>query len=48
MLSGRAAAYLLGLIKRRAAPPPEVTAPTERRVPGVITHRARAMVPPRQ
>ena len=40
VLSGRAAAYLLGLI-RGTAPPPEVTAPTERRVPGVITHRAR-------
>ena len=40
VLSGRAAAYLLGLI-RGTPPPPEVTAPTERRVPGVITHRAR-------
>jgi very-short-patch-repair endonuclease len=40
VLSGRAAAYLLGLIKGRP-PPPEVTAPTERRVPGVRTHRSR-------
>jgi very-short-patch-repair endonuclease len=41
VLSGRAAAYLLGLIKGRYAPPPEVTAPTKRRVKGVITHRGR-------
>jgi hypothetical protein len=39
VLSGRAAG-LLGLLKG-AAPPPEVTAPTERRVPGVRTRRAR-------
>jgi hypothetical protein len=39
-LSGRAAGYLLGLLKR-AAPPPEVTAPTERRVPGIQTRRSR-------
>lgn len=39
-LSGRAAGYLLGLIKGRP-PPPEVTAPTQRRVKGVVTHRAR-------
>ena len=39
-LSGRAAAYLLGLIKGRP-PVPEVTAPVKRRVHGVITHRAR-------
>ena len=31
LLSGRAAAYLLGIVKG-APPPPEVTAPTERRV----------------
>lgn len=36
-LSGLAAAHLLGLTRTPA--PPEVTAPTERRVPGVITHR---------
>ena len=39
VLSGRAAAYLLGLVKGRP-PPPEVTAPTERRVAGIKTHRA--------
>jgi hypothetical protein len=33
-LSGRAAAHLLGLLKRHV-PPPEVTAPVRRRVPGV-------------
>jgi very-short-patch-repair endonuclease len=40
LLSGRAAAHLLGVLKG-APPPPEVTAPTERRIPGVITHRTR-------
>jgi hypothetical protein len=40
LLSGRAAAHLLGLVKG-PAPPSEVTAPTERRVPGIITRRAR-------
>jgi very-short-patch-repair endonuclease len=40
LLSGRSAAYMLGVLKG-APPPPEVTAPTERRVPGVITHRSR-------
>jgi very-short-patch-repair endonuclease len=40
LLSGRAAAHLLGLVK--AAPRwPEVTASTERRVAGVRTHRCR-------
>jgi len=39
-LSGRAAGHLLGLLKGAAAPP-EVTAPTERRVPGVRTRRSR-------
>lgn len=39
-LSGRAAAYLWGLIKGRP-PTPEVTAPTKRRLRGVITHRLR-------
>jgi hypothetical protein len=40
LLSGRAAGHLLGII---ATPPsmPEVTAPTERRVPGIRTHRNR-------
>jgi very-short-patch-repair endonuclease len=41
LLSGRAAAHLWGLTKG-AAPPAEVTTRTERRVQGVITHRARA------
>jgi hypothetical protein len=40
LLSGRAAGHLWGLVKG-AAPPPEVTAPTERRVPGVATLRSR-------
>ncbi len=39
-LSGNAAAWLLSLIKG-APPPPEVTSPTKRRVPGVIAHRGR-------
>jgi very-short-patch-repair endonuclease len=40
LLAGRAAAHLLGLLKR---PPslPEVLCATERRIPGVITHRVR-------
>ena len=40
LLSGRAAGYLLGIL---TTPPdmPEVTAPTERRIPGVKTHRSR-------
>jgi Transcriptional regulator, AbiEi antitoxin len=42
VLSGRAAAHLLGLL-RGAPPPPEVTAPTERRVEGVVTHRCRRL-----
>ena len=41
LLSGRAAAYLLGLLRARVAPLPEVTTPTERRVPGIKTHRTR-------
>jgi very-short-patch-repair endonuclease len=41
LLSGRAAGHLWGLVKG-AAPPPEVTSPTERRVPGVVTRRSRA------
>jgi hypothetical protein len=44
LLSGRAAAHLLGLIKG-PAPPPEVTAPTERRIEGVRTRRSRRMDP---
>jgi hypothetical protein len=44
LLSGLAAAHLLGLVKGHA-PPPEVTAATERRVQGVKTHRSRNMDP---
>jgi putative AbiEi antitoxin of type IV toxin-antitoxin system len=40
MLSGRAAAHLLGLLKG-AAPQPEVIAPGKRRIPGVKTRRSR-------
>ncbi|MGH2945879.1 MAG: hypothetical protein ACRDPC_06385 [Solirubrobacteraceae bacterium] len=42
LLSGRSAAYMLGVLKG-APPPPEVTTPTERRIAGVITHRSRRM-----
>src|SRR4051812_27304687 len=42
VLSGRAAAHLLSLLKG-APPPPEVTCPTKRSVTGVITHRSRAV-----
>jgi hypothetical protein len=38
-LSGEAAAYLLVLI-RGTAPPPEVTAPTSKRIPNLKTHRS--------
>ena len=43
LLSGRAAGHLLGIV---ASPPsmPEVTAPTERRIPGIRTHRSRTPV----
>jgi hypothetical protein len=44
LLSGRAAGYLFGALKG-LAPPPEVTAPTERRVKGVGTRRSRRMDP---
>jgi hypothetical protein len=44
LLSGRAAGYLLELL-RGPIPPPEVIAPTERRVRGVITHRYRTLDP---
>jgi very-short-patch-repair endonuclease len=40
VLSGEAAGYLWGLIKG-TAPPPEVTAPTNRKIKGVHTRRAR-------
>jgi very-short-patch-repair endonuclease len=39
VLSGRAAAHLQGLLPKRNPPPPEVTAPTERRISGVRTRR---------
>jgi putative AbiEi antitoxin of type IV toxin-antitoxin system len=42
VLTGRAAAHLLGLLKG-AAPPPEVMAPTRRRVKGVRTRRWRRL-----
>src|SRR5919199_5034348 len=45
-LSGRAAAYLLGLVKGRA-PAPEVTAPRERRVDGGRGRRGRIDPPDR-
>lgn len=45
VLCGRAAAHLWGIVKG-APPPPEVIAPTERRVFGVLTHRARRSAPP--
>jgi hypothetical protein len=40
LLSGLAAAYLLGILKG-SAPAPEVTFPAKRRVEGVVTHRSR-------
>jgi very-short-patch-repair endonuclease len=43
LLSGRAAGRLYGLLK--GAPPPEVIAPTERRVKGVKVRRSRRMDP---
>jgi hypothetical protein len=44
LLSGSAAAYLWGILKGRA-PMPEVTAPTERSVKGIKTHRSLHMDP---
>ena len=44
LLSGMAAAWLWDLV-RGPAPPPEITAPTERRVPGITTKRHRRMSP---
>jgi hypothetical protein len=41
----RAAAHLWGLLKGLAAPP-EVTAPADRRIRGVVTHRARGACAP--
>jgi hypothetical protein len=45
VLSGRAAGHLLGILPG-PPPPPEVTTPTERRVPGVRTHRSRSSLSP--
>jgi very-short-patch-repair endonuclease len=42
LLSGRAAAHLLGLVKG-TAPAPEVIARTQRRIEGVRTHRSRLL-----
>jgi hypothetical protein len=42
LLSGRAAAHLLGLTKG-SAPPPEVITRTQRRIDGVTTHRSRSL-----
>jgi len=42
VLSGDAAAYLLGLVKGRP-PAPEVTATTQRSVPGIRTRRSRGL-----
>lgn len=44
LLSGRAAAHLLGLVKG-GSPPPEVTAPTEHRKEGIVTRRSRHLDP---
>jgi very-short-patch-repair endonuclease len=44
LLSGRAAAYLLGILRGKP-PPPEVTAPTKRRLAGVRTRRSRHPLP---
>jgi very-short-patch-repair endonuclease len=42
LLSGRAAAHLLGILKG-TSPAPEVTARTQRRIEGVTTHRSRRL-----
>jgi very-short-patch-repair endonuclease len=42
LLAGRAAGHLFHLLKRSPSLP-EVHTPTERRVPGVVTHRSRAI-----
>lgn len=44
LLSGRAAGHLLALL-RGPAPAPEVTTPTQRRIEGIRTRRARTMHP---
>jgi very-short-patch-repair endonuclease len=42
LLSGRAAAFLFRLLKG-SPPDPEVTAPTQRRIPGIRTRRSRTL-----
>lgn len=44
LIYGRAATHLWAILKG-PAPPPEVLAPTERRVPGLVVHRSRALRP---
>jgi hypothetical protein len=44
MLAGRAAAYLLRIVKA-GPPPPEVIAPTQRRIEGIATRRSRFIDP---
>lgn len=41
VLCGRAAAYLLGILKNPSPPPPEVATTNQRRIPGVVTRRLR-------
>ncbi len=41
LLGGRAAAHLFGLLRGRAAPLPEVIAPKQRRIKGIMTRRSR-------
>jgi predicted transcriptional regulator of viral defense system len=45
VLSGLAAAWAWGLIRRRTPPPPEVTCPRLRRIKGVRTRRSRRLDP---
>lgn len=45
LLCGRAAAYLLGIVKSPSPPRPEVLTTTERRIPGVKTRRTRHLHP---
>jgi very-short-patch-repair endonuclease len=45
LISGRAGAYLHGLLGRSAAPRAEVTAPAKHRVKGVKTHQSRKLDP---
>jgi hypothetical protein len=43
LLCGTAAAQLMGLMRERTPPPPQVVTRTERRVPGVTTRRCRTL-----